>query len=54
MFSSFDTKLTFFSQGIDGHPNVVLFDPETDGPVITFFDQSAADGDSAPETPSRP
>ena len=46
-FSNFDTKLTYYRNGLDGHPNVVLFNPETDAPALTFFERSVEDGDDA-------
>jgi RHS repeat-associated protein len=45
VFTNFDAKLTFHAVGVDGQPNAVLFDPETDAPPSTFFERSSEDGD---------
>jgi RHS repeat-associated protein len=45
VFSNFDARMTFHAVGVDGHPNAVLFNPETDAPAVTFFDRSVVEGD---------
>jgi RHS repeat-associated protein len=46
VFSNFDAKVSFYRQGLDGHPDAIFFDPETDAPALTLYERSAADGDN--------
>src|SRR5262249_13108915 len=45
VFSNFDTKIQLVTQGLGNQPNVILFDADSDSPLLTFFELSPEDGD---------